>query len=96
MAAKLTRLVHKIAIQLHLMAESCTICSSRSRRPVRKLLDTPSSSTHGETDEYGILIGKPLGKQTLGRLRQRGVCVRCEIAVVKLWALLLRCWLVML
>jgi hypothetical protein len=25
-----------------LVAESCTICSSRSRRPVRKLLDTPS------------------------------------------------------
>jgi hypothetical protein len=30
MAAKLTRLTHKIAIQLHLMADSCTICSSRS------------------------------------------------------------------
>jgi len=29
-------------IQLHLVAESCTICNSRSRRPVRKLLDTPS------------------------------------------------------
>jgi hypothetical protein len=42
MAAKLTRLTHKIAIQLHLVAESCTICSSRSRRPVLKLLDTPS------------------------------------------------------
>jgi hypothetical protein len=42
MAAKLTRLTHKIAIQLHLVVESCTICSSRSRRPVRKLLDTPS------------------------------------------------------
>jgi hypothetical protein len=42
MAAKLTRLTHKIAIQLHLMAESCTICSFRSRRPVRKLLHTPS------------------------------------------------------
>jgi hypothetical protein len=41
-AAKRTRLTHKIAIQLHLVAESCTICSSRSRRPVRKLLDTPS------------------------------------------------------
>jgi len=27
MAAKLTRLTHKIAIQLHLMAESCTACS---------------------------------------------------------------------
>jgi len=41
MAAKLTRLPHKIAIQLHLVAESCTICSSRSRLPVRKLLETP-------------------------------------------------------
>jgi hypothetical protein len=42
MAAKLNRLTHKIAMQLHLVAESCTICSSSSRRPVRKLLDTPS------------------------------------------------------
>jgi hypothetical protein len=42
MAAKLTRLTHKIAVQLYLMAESCSICCSRSRRPVRKLLDTPS------------------------------------------------------
>jgi hypothetical protein len=42
MAAKLTRLTHKIAIQLHVVAEGCAICSSRSRRPVRKLLDTPS------------------------------------------------------
>jgi hypothetical protein len=42
MAAKLTRLAHKIAIQLHLVAESCTICSSLSRRPVLKLLDTTS------------------------------------------------------
>jgi hypothetical protein len=42
MAAKLTRLTHKIAIQLHLVAESCTIYSSGSRRPVRKRLDTPS------------------------------------------------------
>jgi predicted short-subunit dehydrogenase-like oxidoreductase (DUF2520 family) len=42
MAAKLTRMTHKIAIQLHLVAESCTICSHRSRRTVRKLLDTPS------------------------------------------------------
>jgi hypothetical protein len=40
-AAKLTILTHKTAIQLHLVAESCTICCSRSRRPVRKLLVTP-------------------------------------------------------
>jgi len=31
-----------MAIQLHLVAESRTIFSSRSKRPVRKLLDTPS------------------------------------------------------
>jgi len=42
MAAKLTRLTHKIAIQLHLVAESYTICSSRSRWSVRKILDTNS------------------------------------------------------
>jgi len=38
MAAKLIRLTHIIAIQLHLVAESCIICNHRSR----KLLDTPS------------------------------------------------------
>jgi len=36
MATKLTSLTHKITIQLHLVAESCTFFSSRSR------LDTPS------------------------------------------------------
>jgi len=34
MAAKLTRLTHKIAIKLQLVAETYTICSSRSRQPV--------------------------------------------------------------
>jgi hypothetical protein len=43
--AKLTRLTHKIAIQLHLVAESCTIFSSCSRRLVRKILVTPSYNT---------------------------------------------------
>jgi hypothetical protein len=42
LVAKLTRLIHKIAIQLHPVAESWTICSSRSRRPFRILLDTSS------------------------------------------------------
>jgi len=42
MASNLTRPTKKIAIQLHLVAESCTICNSRSRPSVRKLLDTPS------------------------------------------------------
>jgi hypothetical protein len=44
MAAKLITLTHTIAIQLHLVAGSSTICNSRSRRPVRKRLDTHSYS----------------------------------------------------
>jgi hypothetical protein len=45
MAAKLIRLTYKIAIQLHLVAETRSVCSSRSRWPVRILLDTPSYVT---------------------------------------------------
>jgi len=41
MAAKLSILTHKIAIQLHLVTERCTICSSLSRRPDRKLWTQP-------------------------------------------------------
>jgi len=44
MVAKLTRLTHTIVIHLNQVAESCTICSSCSRWPVQKLLDTPSST----------------------------------------------------
>jgi len=42
MVAKLTTLTQKIVIQMHLVAQSCTICSSCSRQPVWKLLGTPS------------------------------------------------------
>jgi hypothetical protein len=42
MEAKRVGLTYKIEKQLHLVAESCTICSSRSRWPVRELLDTLS------------------------------------------------------
>jgi hypothetical protein len=55
MAAKLTRLTHKIAIQLHLVAESCTIYSSRSGQPVQKFLDTLSYLIIFETD-FEILL----------------------------------------
>jgi hypothetical protein len=41
MAAKLTKMTHKIEIKLYLVSESRTTYISRSRRPVRKLLDTP-------------------------------------------------------
>jgi len=52
MEAKLTRLTHKITIQMYLVAESCTICSSRSRWPVRKLSDTPSYTEKKKTYTY--------------------------------------------
>jgi hypothetical protein len=42
MAAKLAWMTHKIVIQLHLVAESCTICGSHTRQLIGKLLDTPS------------------------------------------------------
>jgi len=42
MVAKLTKLSHKIEIPLHVVAENHIICSSYSRQPVQKLLDTPS------------------------------------------------------
>jgi hypothetical protein len=70
MAAKLTRLTLKVETQLHLVAECCTICSSRYRQPVRKLLDTAWYSalrnvTASETqmrNEYSIFIVEPDGK----------------------------------
>jgi len=54
MVAKLTRLTHKVAIQLHLVAESCTIFSSCSRWPVQKLLDTPSYTQVTAVNEINI------------------------------------------
>jgi hypothetical protein len=61
MAAKLVRLTHKIAIQQQLVAESFTICSSCSRRPVQKLLITPSNvgewSASRATDTWWIAVG---------------------------------------
>jgi hypothetical protein len=52
MTAELTSLLHKIAIQLYLVAESCTICSSRCRRPVLRLLDTPSYDTFDHNNAH--------------------------------------------
>jgi hypothetical protein len=66
MAAELTRLTHKIAIQLHLVAKSCNICSSRSRRPVRKFLDTPSwsiSTSHSMLLHLGSLDSRKLNQR---------------------------------
>jgi len=57
MAAKVTRLTHKMAIQLHLVAGSFTICRSCSRWAVRTLLDTPDMKAqwrgiHLSVNEY--------------------------------------------
>jgi len=62
MAAKFTRLTHKIAIQLHLMAATCTTFSSRFRRPVRKLSDIPSyiwrsCPSHFTTAGWSVSLG---------------------------------------
>jgi hypothetical protein len=59
---------HKTAIQLYLVAESCTICSSRSRRPVRKLLDTSLYEPY-----MSIYPARPLIGQTLVRPRCCGL-----------------------
>jgi hypothetical protein len=60
MAAKLTRLTHKIAIQLYLLAETWTVCSSHSRRPVRKFLDTPSYFRGARSAERSYERADPL------------------------------------
>jgi len=56
MAAKITTLIHKIAIWLHLLAGSCTVCSSRSGWPVRKLLDTPSCILWWSDGRVGLCV----------------------------------------
>jgi hypothetical protein len=49
MAAELCTLTHEIPIQLHLLAESCTMCSSLSRRSVQKFWIHPLTLTFGIT-----------------------------------------------
>jgi len=39
MATAHPRMTHKVAIQLHLVTDGYIVCSSRSRRPVPKILD---------------------------------------------------------
>jgi hypothetical protein len=72
--AKITSLTHRIAIQLHLVAESCIICSSRSRRPVQKLLGTPSYRRlgYGMDDRGSFLGGSNTGILSLRRCVQIG------------------------
>jgi hypothetical protein len=46
MAAKLIRITHKIAIQVHLVAESCTTRSSRMRTASPETLIHPRTLTY--------------------------------------------------
>jgi len=58
MSAKFTGLTHKIALHMHLLAEGYTICSSCSRRPVRKPLDTPSyDDQQSKSDQLLLHVG---------------------------------------
>jgi hypothetical protein len=67
MVAKLTKLTHKITIQLHLVAENCTVCLSRSRRPVRKLMDTPSYvAVQTRNRRFILLISHKISSEELG------------------------------
>jgi len=54
MAAKLTRLTHKIEIKLHVVAEICTVCRSSSRRPVRKFVDKSSYIDEACTSNFPL------------------------------------------
>jgi len=56
-AEKLTRPTHKRAMQLNIVAENSTICSSRSRRPFRKVLGISScvcTHTHTHTHTHTL------------------------------------------
>jgi len=55
LAANLARLTQKIAIQLHVVAESCDIFTCLSWRLVRELLDTPSY-TSAFRPSYRLLV----------------------------------------
>jgi hypothetical protein len=94
MAAKLTGL-----IQLNLVAESCTICSSRSRRPVRKLLNTPSclySWLHVPTNpmeqnpSWEVTVAKPVKKLPAFYGTRRSITV---FTIAHHWSLSWAIWL---
>jgi hypothetical protein len=79
MAAKLTRLTHKIAIQLHLVADSCIIAvlapggqSGNFWIHPRMYMEEGEVGRMGELrSEHKILAGKPEGKISLWRTRSR-------------------------
>jgi hypothetical protein len=80
MAAKLTTLTYKTAIHLHLVAQSCTIRSSRFRRPVRKILDIPSYATRSR---YWWKPRKTSVSQSVSQSVSLSVCLSVCLSV---WA----------
>jgi hypothetical protein len=84
MAEKLTRLTHKIAIQLHLVAESFTICSSCSRQPVQKLLDTPLYLDSKDQTKEGCCSKHSLEVSSVNRERAEGLPLNF-LEVNKIW-----------
>jgi hypothetical protein len=77
MAAKLTRLTQKIAIQLQLEAKIYTIFGSRSRRPVWKRLDTPSSIVKHAVVPFRLGNPPSSSKYILG-IYDQSVYFRCH------------------
>jgi hypothetical protein len=66
MAAKLTTLAHKITIQLHLVAECCTICSSRSKVANPETFGYTLGSTrryNSRVSSVGIALGYGLDER---------------------------------
>jgi hypothetical protein len=89
MATKLTRLTNKIEIQLYLVAESCTICSSRSRRPVRKLLDTPSYVIKKKEDFYTKFLQNAFGSKKDEVTEEEENCIMRSFIIYSLHQILL-------
>jgi hypothetical protein len=85
MEAKLTRLSHKIAIQLHLMVETCRICSSRRRRSVRKLLDTHSYFIKCDTGIKTLFAAISPSLRSVLLFLLRCCCFDIEISAQKIY-----------
>jgi len=92
MAAKLTRLTHQLAIQLLLAAESSTVCSSRSRWAVWKLLDTPSYRHCSQSGGLSVVQEEPETMGTCSELPlaikfsfiDSSVCATCPVLITSL------------
>jgi hypothetical protein len=72
------------------VSKSYNICCSRSRRPVRKPLDTPSYPAYRIEKCVCTLVGCPQGQRPIGRSRRRW---RDNIKMCStVWTRWLKCW----